>query len=188
MGTGVGDPLREDRSPSLLPGLPSPCYWGHWASLSRQVGSWVTCHLGHMGHMKDTISSSISFSTKELRLPCEVSPLHTNLQVSNFERCRHALHHCQVWAKLQLALPLLVLTVLQLSHLPSLLLPPVSDASWLFIQCQPLYASCCTLLLYFSRYYLENVFLCLFFICYLCEKNYKILTQITTDYISWDLG
>ena len=149
MGTGVGDPLREDRSPSLLPGLPSPCYWGHWASLSRQVGSWVTCHLGHMGHMKDTISSSISFSTKELRLPCEVSPLHTNLQVSNFERCRRALHHCQVWAKLQLALPLLVLTVLQLSHLPSLLLPPVSDASWLFIQCQPLYASCCTC---FSRY------------------------------------
>ena len=33
-----------------------------------------------------------------------VSPLHTNLQVANFQRCEHTFHQCQVWGKLQLGL------------------------------------------------------------------------------------
>ena len=61
----------------------------------------------------------------------------------------------------------LLLTILQLYHLPPPLLPPVSNSSCLFTLCQPLYASFCTVLLYFSRYCtvrLKNVFyfLCLF--------------------------
>ena len=40
---------------------------------------------------------------------------------------------------------------LQLYHLPPPLPPPVSNSSCLFTRCQPLYASCCTVLLYFSR-------------------------------------
>ncbi|KAJ8776637.1 hypothetical protein J1605_015226 [Eschrichtius robustus] len=41
--------------------------------------------------------------------------------------------------------------ILQLYHLPPPLPPPVSNSSCLFTRCQPLYASCCTVLLYFSR-------------------------------------
>ena len=59
------------------------------------------------------------------------------------------------WVKLQFALCLLLLTILaELYHLPPPLPPPVSNSSCLFTRCQPLvlYASCCTVLLYFSRY------------------------------------
>ena len=66
-----------------------------------------------------------------------VSPQHMNLQVVDFQRCKHA--------------------------------------------CQSLYASCWTVLLYFSRYYIVRlkmfyflfVFLCMH---YLCEKCYKPVT------------
>ncbi|XP_060005064.1 uncharacterized protein LOC132520324 [Lagenorhynchus albirostris] len=49
------------------------------------------------------------------------------------------------------ALRLLLLTTLQLYHLPPPLPPPVSNSSCLFTRCQPLDASCCSVLLYFSR-------------------------------------
>ena len=61
-------------------------------------------------------------------------------------------HQRQVWVKLQLALLLLLLTILQLYHLPPLLPPPVSDSSCLFAWCQPLCAGYYTVLLDFSRY------------------------------------
>ena len=55
----------------------------------------------------------------------------------------------------------------QLYHLPPPLPPPVSSSSSLFIQCQPLYASCCTVPLYFLRYCTvrlqEFIFLCFVF-------------------------
>ena len=35
--------------------------------------------------------------------------------------------------------------------------PPVSNSSYLFTGCQPLDASCCAVLLYFSRYYTERL-------------------------------
>ena len=55
------------------------------------------------------------------------------------------------------------------SSLPSpISSPPVGNSSCLFTWCQPLYASCCIVLLYFSRYYTVRLksfpyFLCLFF-------------------------
>ena len=52
-----------------------------------------------------------------------------------------------------LALHLLLLMVLQFHHLLPSLPPPVSNSSYLFTGCQPLYASCWTTLLYSSRYY-----------------------------------
>ena len=49
--------------------------------------------------------------------------------------------------QLQLVLCLLLLTILQLYHIPPPLPPLVSDSSCLFTQCQPPYASCCTIVL-----------------------------------------
>ena len=81
-------------------------------------------------------------------------------------------HQYQAWVKLQLALHLLLLTILQFYHLPP---PPVSNSSCLFTCCQPLYVSCYTVLLYFSRYCTKRLkmflkFLCLF-LCIICEKS-----------------
>ena len=50
------------------------------------------------------------------------------------------------------ACPLIPLLILQLYHLPPPLPPSVSNSCCLFTQCQPLYVSCCTVLLSFSRY------------------------------------
>ena len=60
-----------------------------------------------------------------------ISPLHTNLHVVNFQRCEHVFRQCQVWVKLQLALHLPLLMILQLYHLPP---PLVSNSSCLFSQ------------------------------------------------------
>ena len=77
-----------------------------------------------------------------------VSPLHTNLQVANFQRCKHV--------------------------------------------CQPLYASCCTILLCFSRYCTIRFKMFYFYVYFLCmyyffKKCYKPITaQYYTAYrISW---
>ena len=54
----------------------------------------------------------------------------------------------------------------------------ITFTSYLFTQYQPLCASCCALLLYFSRYCTVRLkmllyFLFEFFVYYLCEKYYK---------------
>ena len=56
----------------------------------------------------------------------------------------------------------------------------------------PQYASCCTVLLYFSRYYTVRLkcfiyFLHLFFMYYLCEKYYKSVTvqSYVASCVSW---
>ena len=106
-------------------------------------------------------------------------------------RNQNLCHECQAWVTLQLVLHLLLLTILQLCHLPPPLPPPVSNSSCLFTRCQPLCASCCTVLLYFSRYCIVRLkmfyFLCLFFKYYLCEKYYKTITvqYYTADCVSW---
>ena len=92
---------------------------------------------------------------------CTVSPLHTTIQVENFQRCEHvfvcpimqSVHVSGIHCHGQLALRFLLLMILQLSHLPPPLPPPASNSSCLFTLCQPLYASCCPVQLYFSRYY-----------------------------------
>ena len=108
-----------------------------------------------------------------------VIPLHINLQIANFERCERALHQWQAWVKLQLALRLLLLTIVQLYHLPPPLPPPVSNSSCLFTWCQPLYASCCTLLLYFSRYCTARLKI-FHFLCIFCVKSIINLLQSST--------
>ena len=55
-----------------------------------------------------------------------VNPLHTNIQFVTFQRQERAFQH-QVWVKLQLALSLLLLTILQLYRLSPPLPPLVSN-------------------------------------------------------------
>ena len=50
-------------------------------------------------------------------------------------------------------LHLLFLKILRLCHLSPLLVPPASSSSCLFTGCQPLYASCCIVLLLFKVLY-----------------------------------
>ena len=92
-------------------------------------------------------------------------------------RDQNLCHQHPVCVKLQLALCLLLLVVLQLYHLPPLLPPPVSNSSCLFIWCQPPYTSCWTVLL--SRYCIVRLkmsSLCLF-LCIICVKSIINLLQ-----------
>ena len=120
-----------------------------------------------------------------------VSPIYTNLQVANFQRCKCAFHQHQAWVKLQLVLRLLLLTILQLYHLPPPFPPPVSNSSFLFTRCQPLYASCCTVLLYFSRYCIVrlkmfSLFFVFVFLCIICVKStINLLQYYIADCVSW---
>ena len=96
--------------------------------------------------------------------------------------------------KLQLALHLLLLKILQLYHLPPPIFPPVSNSSCLYTSCQPLYVSCHSVLLYFSRYCTIRLkscfiflffmclcaFLCVCFSCIICVKSILNLLQYST--------
>ena len=81
---------------------------------------------------------------------------------------------------------LLWLMIFQLYHFPPPLPPPISNSSCLFTRCPPLYSSCCTVLLCFSRYYtmglkifsLFFVFVC--FLCIICVKSIINLLQYST--------
>ena len=58
-------------------------------------------------------------------------------------------------------------------------LPLISNSSYLFTWCQPLYAGCCTILLYFSRYCsVKNVFIIFVFVsnALFAWKYYKSIT------------
>ena len=87
-------------------------------------------------------------------------------------------------SEIVVCLHLLLLTILQLYHLSPPLLPPVSSSSCLFTGCQPLYASCCTILLLFKVLYckIKNVFFifCVCFICIICVKSSSNLLQYST--------
>ena len=72
----------------------------------------------------------------------KVSPLHTKLQVVSFQKCGRAFYQdvnvlsgVNDIAACPPAPRLLLLTILQLSHLPPLLPPPVSDSSCLLTGC-----------------------------------------------------
>ena len=88
-----------------------------------------------------------------------------------------------------------LLTILQLYHFPPPLPPPGSNSSFLFTRCQPLCASCCTGLLYCSRYCtvrfkIFSLFFVFVFMYYLGEKYYKPITvqYYIADCVSWAPG
>ena len=58
--------------------------------------------------------------------------------------------------------------------------PHSSHSFCLFSQCQPLYASCYTILLYFSRYCTVRLkmFIFVFLFYVLCEKYYKPISML----------
>ena len=122
------------------------------------------------------------FSRRESNTVCYISsksPTHEP-SVVKIQRCGHAsgsrkdqnlCHRRQARVKLQLALSLLVLTILHLYHFPPPLSPPVTNSSSLFTHCQPMYAGCCTFVVYFSRYCkIKNFyFLFVFYVLFACE-------------------
>ena len=83
----------------------------------------------------------------------------------------------------EISLCLLLLTILQLYHLPPPLPPPVSNSSCLFTRCQPLCGSCCTTVLFKVLYCeIKNVFFifCVCFLCIVCVKSIINLLQYST--------
>ena len=122
-------------------------------------------------------------ATAEKRNKYSKSPTHKPLKVANFQRCKCVFHQRQAWVKLQPALRLLLLMILQLYHLPPPLPSPVSNSSCLFTQCQPLYARCCAVLLYFSRYCTVRLKMFPYFFCLssiICVKSIINLLQYST--------
>ena len=116
-----------------------------------------------------------------------------NLLVTNFHGCKLAFHQPRTPEIFQFFLLLLSLMILQLYHLPCPLPAAVSDSS-LVTLCQPLQATCCTVLLYFSRYctvgikkFLFLLFCFAFLRCCLWEKYYTAITMqyYLVDCVSW---
>ena len=132
-------------------------------------------------------TSSQSMESLDFLKPPETYSKSPTYEPSNWEfskRCKSTFHQHQMCVKLQLALRLLLLVVLQLYRLPAPLPPPGSDSLCLFTRCQPPYASCCTGLLYFSRYYtvrfLNVFFIFCLFLCIICVKSIINLLQFST--------
>ena len=120
-------------------------------------------------HLKQSENNKRLSSVRSVSISNIVVTLPMNLQVVNFQSCECMCHECKAWVKMQLAHHLLLLMILRLHRLPLPLCPPVSNFSCLFSQSQPLYASCCTVLLYFSRYCIIrlkvfSLFLCLLYV------------------------
>ena len=95
-----------------------------------------------------------------------VRPLYTNLQVANFQRREHASgssKKLQAGSSMSGVSDIAACPLSPIADDPSALPSPVSN-SWLFTRCQPLCASCCTILLYFSRYYTARLKMFYFFV------------------------
>ena len=92
-----------------------------------------------------------------------VSPLYTNLQGANFQRCERVSYRMPGVSEIAACLHLLLQLALQLHHLPS----PVSNSSCLFTLCQFWNASYCTVPLYFSRYCIVGLKMFSSFLCFL---------------------
>ena len=109
----------------------------------------------HLWREKRSYSPDIVFFKRVDRFESskEPEPVPSTSGVSEIAACPH----------------LLLLTILQLYHLPPPLPPPVSNSSCLFTWCQPLDASCCTVPLYFSRSCTIRLkMFSLFFVVFLC--------------------
>ena len=94
-----------------------------------------------------------------------VSPLHRKLQVVNFQRCECAFRH--EW---NYSLPSISYCGQSFSSIISHLLSLLQ--SCLITWCQPLYASCCSLLLYCSRHCtvsLKMFIVCICHVLFVCK-------------------
>ena len=113
-----------------------------------------------------------------------VSLQHPGLQTENLQRWnmhlvsarnQNLFYRCQAWVKLKLALCLLLLTILQLHHLPSLSPPQGSNSPCLLTQSQPLDSCYCTAPLHFSghctaRFKMLPLFFVFAFVYSWCEN------------------
>ena len=130
-----------------------------------------------------------------------VSPLHTNLQVANskMQTHIHMFSHVSSSIRLEYIVTRLEYIVTCVHHLQVVVRLctvlckeaqyhlSVSNSSCLFTWCQPLYASCCTILLCFSRYCTVRLKIFSFvYVCFLCIIYVKsIITHYTTVLYNW---
>ena len=106
--------------------------------------------------------------------------LHTNLLVANLQGCKLASHQPRTSVTIPFFLRLLSLMVLRLYHLLHPLPAAVSNSSPV-TQCQPLQASCCTVLLYLSRSCTARskilLICCACWLYYVCDMYHKLITS-----------
>ena len=102
----------------------------------------------------------------------------------NPARSQNLCHQREAWVKSQLALRLLLLTILQLCHLPPPLPPPDSNSSCPSTRCQPMCQLLyCTIVLFKVLYCkIQNVLLIVivYFLCIFCVKSIINLLQYST--------
>ena len=176
---------------------PTPAFSSEWSYLVHKTHVSQETPKEHTSPPHtSTLRPQPSLSTESMNLgpPCvlfassTVSPPHTNLQVTNFQRCERASDSSKEPKPVPSTSDVSDTAACPPSPIaddPSALpsptpSPPLSNSPCLFTRCQPLYASCCTGLLYFSRHCTVRFkifyFLCLFFMYYFCEKYYKPIT------------
>ena len=155
----------------------SPTYEPSSCELSKtQLGNHVSNHAS--SHVWRTLSRACILSKWLCLCVLHCTVLYRVPSLTIFISSSEPLPSTGVTLQLALHLPLLM--ILQLYHLP----PLGSNASCLFTRCQCLHVSCCTVLLYFSRYCavrLKMFFLLLCLsLCILCVKSIINLFQHST--------
>ena len=115
-------------------------------------------------------------------LKCELSKLQTRVRMPSHGSEFYLRRHCEVsevqdlsieWytkvrCECYCSLPSIYYCWRPFDHLPRPLPPPVSNSSFLFTPCQPLYASWCTAALLFKVLYCKTLNVSLFCVCFSC--------------------
>ena len=182
-----GIKLKSSGAPALAGRffVTQPKYWAYYDHLLSNIELLIKhIHLFGFRVSPESVYSWNHWCLLDAWFSCNSKrPVYWSFNLQIFKdalKCRFQQH--QMWVKLQLALCFLLPTILQLYHLPPPLPPPVGNSSCLFTWCQPLYASCCTVLLYFSKIQYcktKNMFL-IFFKCIICVKSIINLLQHST--------
>ena len=112
-----------------------------------------------------------------MKLLNAVSPLHVNIQVAKFQICWCMFHQHQVWVKSVACSPSPIADNPSALPYPP---PPINNSSCLLTRHQTQWASSCTALLYFPRFFTVRLKVFCFCVCLLmynlCEKYYKPIT------------
>ena len=139
--------------------------WHHW--LNRHEFEWTP----GVGDGQGGLACCCPWGCKEL---------DTNERLNWTEpRSQNLCHQCQASVKLQLALHLLLVIILQFYNLAPPLPSSLSNSSCLFTHCGLLCDIYCTVPLWSSRYctiWLKMSYFYLFVMYYLCKKYYKPFT------------